>query len=482
MRQARTGCVGRRAERGGGAPGGAGNAARVRRAEALARVFAAGTVLAGVAFHPRAASAQYLPSYYPVNVPGYGEEAGIPVLSRPHTLYDQPGIHAGSFTIRPNLEESTGYNSNPLGATRARGSWALRTSPSVQVNSDWSRNKLGASLSLQDYRFFGVPSLNQTSWSAALGGGYTIGRHDLTLAYGHFSVQQSPTDITAPPASTSVGYEVNDFRTEYAFDAGRWLFTPNAEMSMLRYGTTTILGTPSNQSFRDRNVFQGGIATEYVSSPGRDILLVVQGVSSRFLGAQAGAASLSSNSAIALAGIDYQVSGNLLYRLLVGGEIRFFDAAQFKTHASPVAEADVVWTPTGVTTIDGTVTRTIEDPSQQASAGYTLTQARLAVAHEYRRNVVLQAHGAVELAEFLGSGVSQRQYGVGASATWRLNRNMQLTASYDHTSQNGSSNVIPVDVGISGALRPTPGVSNVNTLTTGSFNQDVFLLSIHFGL
>lgn len=55
-------------------------------------------------------------------------------------------------------------------------------------------------------------------------------------------------------------------------------------------------------------------------------------------------------------------------------------------------------------------------------------------------------------------------------------------ASYDHTNQNGPSNVIPVDVWINAALQPTPGISKVNTLTTGAFDQDVFLLSPHFGL
>ena len=69
---------------------------------------------------------------------------GVTVLSRARPLYKEPGIRAGSFIIRPQLNEQFGYDSNPIGLSSSPGSWLLRTSPSIGVNSDWSRNSLGA--------------------------------------------------------------------------------------------------------------------------------------------------------------------------------------------------------------------------------------------------------------------------------------------------------------------------------------------------
>src|SRR4051812_9972952 len=97
---------------------------RLKRAAALV-----GIGVAGVLAWPGAPRAQYLESYFPRGVPGYNEERGVTVLSRLRPLYEQPGIRAGSFMIRPRLDEAFGYDSNPAGFSSSPGSWVLRTSP-----------------------------------------------------------------------------------------------------------------------------------------------------------------------------------------------------------------------------------------------------------------------------------------------------------------------------------------------------------------
>lgn len=430
-------------------------------------------LLAGVAaLVPGAARAQYMPNYFPVGVPGFDQQLGVNVVTRLRPLYEQPGIHAGSFIIRPNLDESAGYNSNVFGLRGGPGSPVIETNPSVSINSDWGRNSLGASFSADNQRYTNTPSQNQTAWNAAIGGGYTIGRSDLHVAYGHFSENENATDIGAPPSTTPIPYTLDDFRANYTFDLGRLKITPNAEFSMYRYGTTTILGVQSNQAFRDADVFQGGAAFRYELSDQRALLLVLQGINSDFINPTPNSPSLSSTSGLVMGGIDYQYNGVWRYQLLGGLEVREFASSQFKTRIAPITKAAVIWTPTGLTTVTGTALRTLDDPSQQGTSGFTFTSAELRVDHEYRRNVLLNAETGVRLAEYQQNGGNQTQYYASAGVSWLINRNMRLTGQYTFTTQSSG-----------GALTPLGGVTGVNTLVnSASYNQNLFLLTLHLGL
>ena len=418
---------------------------------------------------PFAAQAQYVPNYFP-DVPGFGQEQGVTVLSRLRPLYEPLGVQVGGFTVRPLLEESVGYNSNVLGSNPSKGSWLVETRPSVSVGSNWTRNSLGAAISVDDRRYLDQPSLSHTDFQAALGGGYTIGRGDLNLGYSHLSLHQSPTQIGAQPTQTTTPFQIEDFRANYTFDLGRLKITPNIQGSLYRFDNANILGVSTNQDYRNRNVVQGGGEFRYEFATRRSAILALQVINSNFINPQpGGGASPSSTSGRVLAGIDYQASGALRYRLLAGLEVREFSAAQFKTQVAPIVQADVIWTPTGLTTVTGSVLRTIQDPVQAASAGFTFTWARAQVDHELRRNVLLQANTGVQVAEYLQGGTTTAYY-AGAGATWLLSRRVRLSADYLFTVQNG---------GFSTATAPQAGLSS---LTTGNYTQNLVLLTLRLGL
>ena len=198
----------------------------------------AGLAAAAVLLVPCLARAQYVPDYFPVGVPGYDRDMGVTVVTRVRPLYEEPGVRAGSFTLLPTLNELTGYNSNVLGLKGGPGSWFVETNPGLQVRSDWSRDALGASVSVDNFIYPQTSNQNATNWQAAIGGGYTIGRSDLTLAYAHLSLNERPTDIGAPPSSTPIPYNVDDVRSDYTFDLGALKITPNLEFSRWQFGST----------------------------------------------------------------------------------------------------------------------------------------------------------------------------------------------------------------------------------------------------
>ena len=201
----------------------------------------------------------------------------------------------------------------------------------------------------------------------------------------------------------------------------------------------------------------------------------MQAIDSHYINPQAGQPSLNSTSELALAGIDYQYSGLWRYQFLAGVEVRQFAASQFSTRVAPIAKATVIWTPTGLTTVTGSLLRTLDEPIEEGTSGFTYDQAEIRTDHELLRNVLLNGEIGTRIAEYQQGGGTQAQYYASAGATWLLNRRMRLGAQYTFTRQDSSG-------GSQSNTPATPVASGFGTLFNGSYSQNLFMVTLHVGL
>jgi len=215
--------------------------------------------------------------------------------------------------------------------------------------------------------------------------------------------------------------------------------TPSVAFSNYRYAATTIDGTPTSQAYRDRDVIEGAVTTRYELSPQRDLLFVTRALAVNYTAPQAGQPTRNSDGYQVLMGLSDETGAVWQYRLLLGWEVRAFHAAQYGTRQAPIAEAALSWNPSGMTTVTATLTRSIEDAAQEGIVGYTYSKARVAVDHEYLRNVLLQASASYQHAEYLPSGGHANAATLGAGATWLINRHLRLSATYDFTDQHATA-------------------------------------------
>ncbi len=357
---------------------------------------------------PLAAQAQLvdrflLDQYFQAGVPGTGEDVGVTVLSRARPAYDPPGVPVGDFIIRPELDESVGYNSNVLGQKPADGSFTEDTAGSVRFNSNWDRNSLDGQITFDNRIDPSVPSMNRTDWSAAVGGSFEIGRDVLTIAASHYSLHEDPTGIDAQEfsvpgvfSSEPIPYTLDDVRASYTTTFSRFSFTPDVDFTRLTFSNLTlisvngtpvpqpvnglVLGIPINQSYQDRDILEGGVTGRYEFSPLRNAVLVVRDYNTEYFSSQANAfgPERSSNAIEVLAGLDYVASAVLRYRALIGYEIRDFQAPQYKSHSAPIVEGNVIWQPSGVTTVTAKVLRSIEDAADEDVQRLRLYQRKIA--------------------------------------------------------------------------------------------------------
>jgi hypothetical protein len=378
--------------------------------------------------HVLVAQAQLLDALFPEGVPGYATEQGVTVQSRTRPEYEPLGIRIDSSTIRPLLGVSAGYDNNIFGGPAHRGAWEIAAQPSVLASTENSIGSLGLYLSADDVHYLGEPTQDRTDGSAFFGGTFNLGRDKLTLGAGYLSQHEDRTALDALPSDRPVAFTVANFRASYDAAFGRFTATPSLELNQFQFANTTIFGHPVSEAARDRASVQSGVTLRYEWMSGRDLLWVNRVVDTRYDHPAAGQPSNNSNSWQTLFGVDYDDDTVWRYRMLGGVEYR---QAATASQTTGIAEAEVTWSPTGMTTLRASAFRGIEDAAQTGLSSYTYTSAQLRADHELLRNVVLTGSATVRQATFNQTGGQQLGFGFDTGASWLINRNLRLSLTYD---------------------------------------------------
>ena len=259
-------------------------------------------------------------------------------------------------------------------------------------------------------------------------------------------------------------------RSGYTFDLGRISLAPSVDVQYYDFDSATIDNQTVSQSYRDRYTFTAGVTARYSLSDQRNLMFVVQGLDNSYTNQVASQPSNNSTGVIALGGIDYQAEGPWTYRFLLGVEERSFQASEFKSHTAPILGGSVVWTPTGLTTVTGVISRSIEAPFAEGNSGFTYSNANVVVDHELYRNILLQGRAGLQYLQYLQGGGSQTSYSFGASVNWLLNRTVRLSLDYNFSQLTGAQ------------ATTFNGVTNITATGSNSLSRDVAVLALHFAL
>lgn len=402
---------------------------------------------------------------FPSGVPGLAIEPGVTVRSRAHPEYDYRGVRVGSFLIRPEVTESVGYDSNVLGTSGGSGSALVLTRADLRASNDLSRYGVTAALGLTDYRYLDLPKQSYTDWTVSLGGAYHLGRDTATLSYEHSVQHETPRDLDAPLLDAPIAFRLDTLRAAYQMQFARTSLQPELTVARFDYDNGTVAGVPYRQREQNRVVVAPGLIGRYELAERRNLLLIIRDLIGSYTNVPAGTASQDFNDVSVLGGIDYDGGGLLRYQLLVGYEVRTFSSAALQTIQAPIVDATVIFTPTGLTTLTGRIARRIQSSTTTSQVGYTGTTVSLVVDHELRRNIILTAYASFAANEYNQNQGDQYLYRAGAGATWLLNRNMRLSATYDYADRHSS-----------------PGRSGQAVSFGPDYASNRFLVQLSFGL
>ena len=387
---------------------------------------------------------------FPDGVPGYDNDEGVTVETRLHPEQMPLGLREGAFEFLPQLDESFGYTSNALSGPYRRGSWEVGTAPALAIASGWSRDSFGALFSVNDTRYLSLPSQDRTDVTAVVGGRLDIGEDKLTLAAAHLVQHEDQAALDTIASDRPIEFQLDDLRASYTMTRGRWSIEPALQATNWTYDNTSIMGVPTSQAYRDRVVVQGGVTVHYELAPLRTVVFVARAIGQDYTQTPPGQASPNSTSYQVLAGIDYDDDGVWRWRLLIGGEAREFASKLYPQQNNLIAEAGVGWSPSGMTTLNATISRETGDAAQEGVSGLTYTTARLTIDHEYFRDLLFRASLGLQRADFFQGGY-QVGMTAGVGVTWVMNRSARLSFTYDQTDVRGSST--PTDTLVAGYSR-----------------------------
>ncbi len=389
----------------------------------------------------RPARAQLLDQYIQPDIYGLSTEPSVTVLSRARPAYDSLGTRFGNVTVRPELLESIGYEDNVTASSKPHGSAIIETNARLQGVYDSSNLNGAATLTVDDVRYPSQNLQSYTNWTAGVGGSYQVGRDLLIASVDHVNLTQTLQDLDVPQLDQALAYQINTVRLGYRIVFTRLFVQPNFSIADYTYDNGVALGRSYLQSFRNRTVYTPGVTVGYELFPRANLVLVIRDGIGKYTANGTSPFTRDFNDVSVLGGVDINPAGLIRYRLLGGYEVRTFTSAAYKTIAQPTVEASIIWTPTGLTTVTGVAARSIQDSASETTVGLTESRVTLRVDHELQRNVLLRGSAGYAVDEYAGSKTSQTLYTAGAGVTYLMNRNMQVTASYDFTSRRSSGNL-----------------------------------------
>lgn len=417
---------------------------------------------------PRPTRAQQFSQYLNTSIPGYAVEPGVTVTSRLRPEYAYPGIRFGDILIQPELAEGAGYDSNVSGTRSARGSSFLATQGSVTAASDWARNSIAGALTVDNERYFDLARQSYTDWTARLGGTYDVGAADvMSLDYVHLNLNQTPSELDVPQLDQPIAVQSDDLRGSYKAVFSKFSLQPGVEVAWYNYQNGTVFGVSYPQTYRNRMIVTPGVTASYEFAPQRTVMLVVSDAIAHYTEQQIGQPTRNFNDLSVLAGIDYNTGATIQFHALAGYETRHFTSSQFPAISAPVAELIAIWSPTGLTTVTATAAHYIEDSASETTVGLTSTAVKLAVDHEYLRNVLLNASAGFVADSYAQSQGNQSYLTLGAGVTWLINEHLRLAGRYDFATRTSS---VP---------NATLGA---NQTLGGNFSDNRFLLQLRVGL
>ncbi|MBX9741450.1 MAG: outer membrane beta-barrel protein [Beijerinckiaceae bacterium] len=364
---------------------------------------------------------------------------GPPATRRPPVDADPfapTGVRAGAFVLRPSLEQSVGYDSNPNRLTaNPKGSAAIRTEGRLNAQSDWSVHKLELDLRGGYSAFPSVPNSDQPEGAA---------RATLRLDADRATAIELETRAalsTSRPGSPETGGAVGRTRILTLGASagmnrrlGRLLFDVKALADHTQYedgklagGGTLPLSLDDFGSYglKTRVSYEIGTAL----NPFVETLVDLRRHDSRL---DANLYRRDSHGLAARIGNSFDVTRTLTGELGVGYARRTYEDARFKPVEGATFGGQLVWLASPLTKLTMRASTDIGETNVIGVAGVFVRKGELEIVHAMRRYLTFTATGGYSKSVYEGAGLEQDSWSGGFKAEYNLTRNLAIRGSYTH--------------------------------------------------
>ena len=358
---------------------------------------------------------------------------GETVTSRSRPELDPLGIRSGGMFFYPQLSIAELYDSNIFSTdTGETDDNITLISPSLQLRSDWNNH----ALNLFATSDFGLYTLNDSEnyVDYALGGdGRIDATRDTSLDWAISHVQRhedrgSPDDLNGvePTLFTVLTPEIS-----LSQSFGRISVEVGGGLQRFDFDSAVIAGDNDD---RDRDEWEGTLRLGYEIVPGYEAFIrgayFARAYEDTF---DDNGFERSSTGYEAVAGTALDLTGVTTGEIFAGFRLQNPDDVTFGDIRGAQYGGSITWNPSGLTTVNGFIERTIEETTLTGSPGFFATHSGLTVDHELLRNMLLGVSASYTTRAYEEIDRDDNDLEAGLYGKYMMNRNLYISANYDYT-------------------------------------------------
>jgi hypothetical protein len=361
--------------------------------------------------------------------------------------YEPLGLRLGTFIVKPAVEISGGYDTNPARTKDGKGSGIMVVEPQLQVRSDWTRHELRADLrgSYTDYP--SLPSLSRPNFESKLDGRIDLTsqtridlQNRLLLSTDNPGTPEFQAGIAEPTIFTTVGGTAG---VAHRFNRAEIGAKVSTERTTYRDSKLTD-GTFARNDDRDFSQYGVNVSASYELSPGFKPYVQLD-TDNRVHDLAVDRAGIDRDSR----GISPRIGSTFeLSRLLkgdanIGYLTRNYEDPRLRELNGVVADASLIWSVTPISTATFTARSAANDSTEVDVSGVLVREFGVQVDHSFRRWLVLTGKLGFGLDDYIGSPRVDHRYAMSAALTYKLSPEMQIKGELRHEAR--TSNVLDQD-------------------------------------
>lgn len=368
--------------------------------------------------------------------------------------YEPLGIRAGSFILRPAVEVTSGYDSNPTRINALPGSSLLVLAPELQVRSNWSRHALNADLRgtytwyRQTYRDplggqLGTPE----NISRPTGDGRITGRYDVSQ-FSHFDGEGRVLVSTDNPGSPNVQADlkwfpiVTDLGTTLGYTQAfnRLEVTAKTAFDAIMYQKSTFINGASKINIdRNYNQYLTSLRLAYELKPGVRPF-IEGGGDARIRETQYDdfGYERSSQALFGKVGSTIEFARTLTGEIALGYTRRKYVDPRLPNLEGMTIDGSLVWAATPLTTLTLTAATLTNEITTPGVSGDLSRDVIFRIDHAFRQWLIATGRLGYGVDDYVGSNQVNNRYLASFALLYKLNRDAQIKGEIRHDWQRSN--------------------------------------------
>lgn len=361
----------------------------------------------------------------------------VSVLQTGRPDYDPQGIHVGTLIVNPNVDTGETLNSNIYATSfNEKSDFFTTITPTVGVRADWDRNALGALVSGEIVRYARYSSEDVSNFNSSVNGRLDILQGMYADANAGYEILHEPRGSpNAVNGKTPTEYHLATFTFGYVKSNSIIGLKLDGSVNNYDYSNVaTSAGTPIIETNRNRTEYEISGRVSYELAPQYEIFVRASGnkrdYDQKF---DAGGFQRSSTGYEFDAGATLSIASKVDGEFYIGYLSQSFEDPRLGTAGGLGLGANLLWNVTGLTSIRGTVSRTVEETIVLQASSFIQTAVSISVEHELLRNVLLSANFNYANQDYQDFGRVDDIYGVTLTGKYLLTRNLATTLNIGYT-------------------------------------------------